>query len=555
MYDLGSSDLQVILAAVKHNKSGNKKVLRKRVLNLLSGPSSKTRFLRQKILQVFNARSEQNMQPRLQQPLSNEILHHSRFSPQVLQLPPPINPSYVIPDLHYETPTVSYQILPSASSAEFENLPFYKTMHILLKPMDCVPPHPEPCFGTFVLTNNIIHEISKSWDSTKEEYKTQIILRIVPREPKENVTERLPYNISVSVNNRPCKLPAMNIPTKAGITPWRCNVPIDITHQTYLKHIKNVLSMVWSGDSELYKAAVYVAQKLTWNDLLIELKKRSVRSSDITKEFIKKSLENDADMGVDYVIGTLTDPLSKRRMELPARGVNCIHMPCFDAIQFLQMNEQKQTWLCPICKKKVRFEDIEIDEFFLNILQSPNLSNECENVIFLADGTWCEKKPKNLSNISKIDDRSSNHIEVFTLSDSDDDNNYINQSETKRRKLTSPKVGESIIKSEHTSQIEDLTRTNDNNSTENNFVLDLSLKNNSSPSTNSNCSKYDPIITLNDDSDTQSFTELSSYYLPNISISKCSKKESKPSSSENSNNKKRLEIDKSRPVLCVITLD
>lgn len=49
------------------------------------------------------------------------------------------------------------------------------------------------------------------------------------------------------------------------------------------------------------------------------------------------------------------------------------------------MNEIKQTWKCPICRQIVQFEDIEVDEYFLKILQSSILSKYCANVILLED--------------------------------------------------------------------------------------------------------------------------------------------------------------------------
>lgn len=525
--------------------------------------------MRQKILQVYRARIEttnvlhqqQQPQPPPPPPLIQHP-HESRFLPRYFQQPPSYkdlkNMKCTLP---YTTNTLPpFNETHDISTTKFENLPFFKTMETLLFPIDCTTVVDSASFtGLFFLTDDVRHSILKSWNITKQEYKVQIILRLVRRGVIENVTDRLPYNLNVSVNDHQCKLPTMNIPTKAGITPWRCNVPIDITQQTDLRNCsQNTLNITWSEDSQNYTAGVYVAQKLTWSELLVELKKRPLRALDKTKELIKKSMESDADMGVDSMFATIKDPLSKMRMNLPARGIDCIHMQCFDAIQFLQMNEQKQTWICPLCKKKVRFEDIEVDEFFLNILQNPNLSNDCENVILLADGTWREKKPKDFSDIPKINDsHSSNHIEVFTLSDSDDEDGHTYHPETKRRKCNSTNVEESIVKSEHIPQTEDLTKTNDN-SADDEFVLDLSLKNNSSPSTSS---KYEPIITLNDDPDSQSLTEssniLNSFYLPNISISNCRKNECKPSSSTSSGSKsnKHQEIAKSRDVLCVITLD
>ncbi|XP_027842264.2 E3 SUMO-protein ligase PIAS3-like [Aphis gossypii] len=574
VYDLRLNELQQILEAVKQNKSGSKQSLRKRVLNLLTAPTSKTKALKQKIVQVYNSRPQQNQQP--EPPPDTQIVQQPNFLQRYLRQHrgPSHSQSYTSPRLNPIQPYVETPN-PVTPQQQFEDLPFFKTVQTLLTPMYCQSNIESANFtGLFYLTDNVRHSIVKSWNIARQEYKIQIILRLVQVGLDENVTERLPYNITVSVNDRQCKLPTLNIPTKAGITPWRCNVPIDITQQTDLRNcLQNTLKITWSEEPHEYLAGVYVAQKLTWNDLLVELKKRPVRASDKTKELIKKSMENDADMGVDSMFATVKDPLTKLRMKLPARGKDCIHMQCFDAIQFLQMNEQKQTWTCPLCKKKLKFENIEVDEFFLNMLESPNLSEECENVILLKDGTWTERKNKEFSNNSRTNDcRSSNNIEVFTLSDSDDDDdddssiNDIDDEDlpkSKRLKYNPPKIVESVIKSEHITVTE--------NSSESDLVLDLSLKNNSMPSA-SRSSMYEPIITLNDDPDpstsanlkyepviicdehdslSESPSMLNNFYLPSITRSN----NCVASSSGSSRSNRHQEKDKSRSVLCVITLD
>lgn len=549
VYDFKFLELQAVLDAVKQNKSGSKQCLRKRVLNMLSGSSSKTKVLRQKIIQIHKARGLQR-----QQNLS------SQYSIQPI---PPLHPQQnflqrflLQPSMHNSTPYSQepYHELPQPN-IDFENLPFYKTIDTLLKPMCCQSGDIDIAnfTGLFYLQDNIRHTIVKSWDISRQQYKVQIILRLVKVGLVDNVTtDRLPYNIAVSVNDHSCKLPVLNIPTKAGITPWRCNVPIDITQQTDLKNcLQNTLRITWSDDPQEYMAGVFLSQKLTWQDLLKELQKRPVREPEKTKEFIKKSMESDIDMGVDSMFATVKDPLSKTKMELPARGKACIHLQCFDAKQFLQMNEQKQTWLCPLCKKKVNFEDIQVDGFFLDILQSPTLSEDCENVILKSDGSWSEKKIKQFSKNSKVSacQSTSNNIEVFTLSDSDDDVMPL----VKRSKRNPPKIEKELkIKSEHI--VETINLDGTNSLSENDLVLDLSVKNNSLPSTSS---VFQP-ITLNDEPD-QSLMEPSFLlnnirFLPNITITESNNRDFKPSTSISENNRRQSK-DKSRNVLYTITLD
>jgi len=315
--------------------------------------------------------------------------------------------------------------------AKVENLPFFNTMYTLLSPIICLRSDNEDydITGTFYLPPSIRKSIVESWSVTKKEYKVQVILRLVQVERQENIPDHLPNNISISVNDQHIKLPEINNPIRRGLSEWRCNVPIDITEKTELKSFsQNTLRMTWSEETDQYIAGVYVSQKLTWDELLVDLEKKPLLPSVKTKELIKKCMVNDGDIMCvdDSIFVTIKDPLSKTKMKLPARGHNCVHVQCFDAIQFLQMNEQKQTWICPICKEKLSYENIEIDEFFLNIIKSPNLSEDCENVFLLHDGSWTENKNIVSTNVFKTNCNNSEYkIEVIELSDSSDDENLI----------------------------------------------------------------------------------------------------------------------------------
>lgn len=49
------------------------------------------------------------------------------------------------------------------------------------------------------------------------------------------------------------------------------------------------------------------------------------------------------------------------RLTVPCRAVTCSHLQCFDAALYLQMNEKKPTWICPVCDKKATYESLIID--------------------------------------------------------------------------------------------------------------------------------------------------------------------------------------------------
>ena len=60
---------------------------------------------------------------------------------------------------------------------------------------------------------------------------------------------------------------------------------------------------------------------------------------------------------------SLNCPVSKCRMTIPCRPVTCSHLQCFDAGMFLQMNERKAKWVCPVCDKSAHFDVLAIDGY------------------------------------------------------------------------------------------------------------------------------------------------------------------------------------------------
>lgn len=53
--------------------------------------------------------------------------------------------------------------------------------------------------------------------------------------------------------------------------------------------------------------------------------------------------------------------LGKMRLTIPCRAITCSHLQCFDATLYIQMNEKKPTWVCPVCDKKAPYEHLFID--------------------------------------------------------------------------------------------------------------------------------------------------------------------------------------------------
>lgn len=72
----------------------------------------------------------------------------------------------------------------------------------------------------------------------------------------------------------------------------------------------------------------------------------------------------------------------------PCRASTCSHLQCFDASLFLQMNERKPTWNCPVCDKPALYDNLVIDGYFQEVLNSNKLLPDVNEIQLLQDGSW-----------------------------------------------------------------------------------------------------------------------------------------------------------------------
>lgn len=108
----------------------------------------------------------------------------------------------------------------------------------------------------------------------------------------------------------------------------------------------------------------------------------------LTASVINKA--KDPDIVAVSSIMSLKDPISTTRMNLPCRSTVCSHNQCFDALYFLQLQEQAPTWTCPVCNKTISYEALAIDQYVQDILA--RTSSAVEQVTIEPEGDWHEVK-------------------------------------------------------------------------------------------------------------------------------------------------------------------
>lgn len=347
---------------------GESDSLRTHITNILKSTSSFDKeILKKAIFDVYDSRtlSQENV---LMSQQNHFIVQSSNFDNH--------KKSYV----NYSPIYVPHDITDSI----LKHSPFYHLIHTLLEPAYWDTSKDFIHFtGVFFLDNDLINSFKQQLNNM------QIIVQFMNTEFIDYVNDCLPAHLSILVNNLNCKLPLSH--NLDG--PCHCNVSLNITDKVNLTaNLPNTIKMSWMLQPlKVFAVGVFVATKLSSYNLLKTLKKKPLRCSEKTMKLLYDVMANVNNMSaMDSINVSILDPFNKKRIKTPVRSVTCSHVQCFDALQFLKINEIKETWICPICKKEAMFEDIEIDEFFLTVLNSSNLSEDCKSINFHNNGTWTE---------------------------------------------------------------------------------------------------------------------------------------------------------------------
>lgn len=287
---------------------------------------------------------------------------------------------------------------------KFKKLPFYDVIDEIIKPtfiagldrctLQNFPRGMKEATFKFVLSVDQVNYVSKNRDIShgKNEYIYQYQIRISQLvEPVCNeVTDYMPLGLHIRVGVKSCPLPPTAPNTRPGTETRRSARPINCTQLVKLSPVNNnVVIINWTPDAKNYIMAMYLVKKLTSEALIQKLKDKGGRSSEETKNYIIKKLADvDPDLATTSYRFSLVCPLGKMRMKIPAKSIHCDHLQCFDASTFILMNEKKPTWMCPTCNKPCLYDDIQIENYFLDVVSSPTLKSCSKEIEILADGSW-----------------------------------------------------------------------------------------------------------------------------------------------------------------------
>ncbi|XP_060805520.1 E3 SUMO-protein ligase PIAS3 isoform X2 [Amyelois transitella] len=302
------------------------------------------------------------------------------------------------------SPTAPLTPFPVHPDVKFKKLPFYDVLAELMKPSTMMPMQAGRMQeGTYIfhLTPQQATEIASGKDivgtSNKLDYVIQAQLRFCLLETSCEQEDYFPPSVNVKVNNKMCPLPNPIPTNKPTPEPKRPPRPVNISSLVKLSPtVANTIQVSWGADfTRAYVLGVFMVRKLTSAELLQRLKNKGTKNPDYTRSLIKEKLSEDYDseIATTSLRVSLMCPLGKMRMSCPCRPANCPHLQCFDASLFLQMNERKPTWLCPVCDRPAPYDSLVVDGYFQEVLTSPRLAAECSEVQLHADGSWSAHAP------------------------------------------------------------------------------------------------------------------------------------------------------------------
>ncbi|XP_064390989.1 E3 SUMO-protein ligase PIAS2-like isoform X4 [Halichondria panicea] len=277
---------------------------------------------------------------------------------------------------------------------KFKPHPFFRLKETIIRPTALVSTAHSPSGGCtmrvqFFLSPVQVQEIYTSKNS-QGDYSNQVIVRFARQETSCEQEDFYPKQCYIKVNDNYVEIPGYAPQYSHRPDYKRMGKPVDITNfiKTSASHTNDVV-LYWHQDimyPQGFCVTIEHVKSLSSSDLLTGLKSKGLRSPDISRALVKEKLTTDADSEISATSLriSLICPLGKIRMTNPSRAMGCSHLQCFDASIYLQMNERKAQWICPVCDKTAPFKDLFVDGLFKEICER----STSDIIEFSSDGTW-----------------------------------------------------------------------------------------------------------------------------------------------------------------------
>jgi len=240
---------------------------------------------------------------------------------------------------------------------------------------------------------------------------------------KSELSEGLPGKIQININTY--KGSARKSPIN-----YNCNTFLNLNHE-----IDNEIKICWPSCKKPYYMIVSIVESMTIEDMVKHIKYKNEQGSltlntkSKAMEFLKSSSKKfDTEMSASTTcMFNLLCPITKTKMKLPTRSINCKHLQSFDLEALLFLNKIKPAWKCPVCYIPILVDELVIDSFLLDIINDSSLPENCFQIILYHDGNfkpYIEPKSEILKDDQKESDNEHSENTTFTvnLGNSNDEN-------------------------------------------------------------------------------------------------------------------------------------
>lgn len=191
-----------------------------------------------------------------------------------------------------------------------------------------------------------------------------------------------PYQSDLKVNGGDVKANLRGLKNKPGSTR-----PVDITDQLRLRpagYINNV-EFTYALTDKRYYISIYACKSHKAPALVEKIRAgKKIPRASVVSEITRKAQDTEIETTSSNM--SLKCPLSYSRLVDPVRSTACKHIQCFDALSYLQLQEQGPQWICPICNKPAPFDSLAVDEYAREILAKT--SQSIEQVTIDPSGEW-----------------------------------------------------------------------------------------------------------------------------------------------------------------------
>ena len=151
---------------------------------------------------------------------------------------------------------------------------------------------------------------------------------------------------------------------------------LDVTKS--LKFDKNLLRINLFGNITYHTHyfSIIILKILTPNILLDQILIKTYYTFENWKELFKSTSSEDIEISEDWISIPLICPLGYNRIQNPVRGIDCLHLSCFDCKNYFNFQFSLGNWKCPICDKYCPPESLKIDLVIKTVLDQYNYDIE-----------------------------------------------------------------------------------------------------------------------------------------------------------------------------------